>query len=350
MAIDAGGGCDSSRGCSSGSTSADTSKEAASAQSEAAKAEAAKNETAKAEAEKAAAEKAAAEKAAAEKAAAEKAAVAAVTNAPSVQAAFGVSSFTPASAPPVGMPSLLSHTPIAQQQVSLQTAVATPEVFSPVSMGATSFTGSATATVPSVSSFTPATPQPSGVGSRLSSPPVEQQLALQAATSLNATASMLSPTPVGPLTPLGPPATTGVGYLAGQPRNITLHEIAPGLSLQPIPARDFLAMQHAASLDGISLTVNEAFRTWEQQRALYEAYQQNRGNPANRPGHSNHQMGRSVDINVGRVYSSREYQWLAENAPRYNFRNDVPGEPHHWTHQGEFHTAPTPGTGGPRRR
>lgn len=99
MAIEAGGGCDSTGGCTAGSTSADASREAAAAQAEAAKAEAAKAE---------------AEKAAAEKAAAEKASTAAVTNSPAVQAAYGVSSFTPAAAPPTGMSSLQSPAQAAQ--------------------------------------------------------------------------------------------------------------------------------------------------------------------------------------------------------------------------------------------
>ncbi|MFP2924043.1 hypothetical protein ACLESO_02260 [Pyxidicoccus sp. 3LG] len=109
MAIEAGGGCDSRGGCTSGNTSADTSREAAAAQAEAARAEAAKAEAAKAEAEKAAAEKAAA---------------AAVTNSPAVQTAYGVSSFTPASAPPAGMRSLQSPSQAAQAKADFEKAMA----------------------------------------------------------------------------------------------------------------------------------------------------------------------------------------------------------------------------------
>ncbi len=92
-------------------------------------------------------------------------------------------------------------------------------------------------------------------------------------------------------------------------------------------------MKAAARRAGVSLSVVSGFRTMAQQKALYAAYKAGRGNLAARPGYSNHQGGLSADISTG-SYSSRTYRWLAANARRYGFVNDVRGEPWHWTYRG----------------
>lgn len=50
---------------------------------------------------------------------------------------------------------------------------------------------------------------------------------------------------------------------------------------------------------------------------------------------SNHGLGLSLDLrnNIG-TKSSAEYAWMAANAPKYGFRNDVPSEGWHWTYYG----------------
>ncbi|HEY5938144.1 MAG TPA: D-alanyl-D-alanine carboxypeptidase family protein [Kofleriaceae bacterium] len=92
-------------------------------------------------------------------------------------------------------------------------------------------------------------------------------------------------------------------------------------------ARAFLAMQRAAADDGLELNVWSGFRTHERQKQLYQAWRAGYGNPAAKPGFSNHQSGRALDLVI------RDEQiaaWLATNAQRFGFRRTVANEPWHW--------------------
>jgi hypothetical protein len=61
---------------------------------------------------------------------------------------------------------------------------------------------------------------------------------------------------------------------------------------------------------------------------LYRAWKKGRGNKAARPGLSNHQSGRAVDISFNRA--SGAYEWLEANAMTFGFKRTVRGEPWHW--------------------
>ena len=92
-------------------------------------------------------------------------------------------------------------------------------------------------------------------------------------------------------------------------------------------ARAFLVMQRAAAEDGLELNVWSGFRTHERQKQLYQAWRAGYGNPAAKPGYSNHQSGRALDLVI------RDEQiaaWLATNAQRFGFRRTVANEPWHW--------------------
>ncbi len=91
-------------------------------------------------------------------------------------------------------------------------------------------------------------------------------------------------------------------------------------------------MHAAARAAGINLHVNSAFRSMEEQRALYQKYLNGTGNLAAKPGYSNHQGGIAVDINVGGTGTST-YKWLANNASRFGFVRTVPSEPWHWEYR-----------------
>lgn len=75
-----------------------------------------------------------------------------------------------------------------------------------------------------------------------------------------------------------------------------------------------------------------AYRTYDQQVELWNDYQNGTGSLAAYPGTSNHGWGLAVDIGVG-GYGTSAYNWLANNAGRWGFRNDVSGEPWHWGYQ-----------------
>jgi len=46
-----------------------------------------------------------------------------------------------------------------------------------------------------------------------------------------------------------------------------------------------------------------------------------------KPGYSNHEGGRSVNLNT----DTKTLNWLKANAAKYGFKNDVSFEPWHWT-------------------
>ncbi|MCC6335977.1 MAG: D-alanyl-D-alanine carboxypeptidase family protein, partial [Myxococcales bacterium] len=124
------------------------------------------------------------------------------------------------------------------------------------------------------------------------------------------------------------------GYVSGVPRTITVSDIGNGQRLRTDAAEAYKRMEADAARAGIHFYPESGFRTMEQQQHLYSLYLQGRGNLAARPGYSNHQGGISLDIGGTGGYGGAAYRWLAANAARYGFRNDVGGEPWHWTYGG----------------
>jgi hypothetical protein len=96
----------------------------------------------------------------------------------------------------------------------------------------------------------------------------------------------------------------------------------------------FLKMQAAAHAAGVRLVINSGFRTNAEQQYFYGCYQSgncNNGNLAARPGYSNHQSGRALDLTTS--------TWLANNASRFGFKRTVPSEAWHY----EYMTGTDPG-------
>ncbi len=131
-----------------------------------------------------------------------------------------------------------------------------------------------------------------------------------------------------------PGGGTVLGYVNGQPRQITVSSIGGNHVMRSDAAAAFNNLKAAAAAAGINLHVNSAFRTQAEQAELYRLYLAGQGNLAAKPGYSNHQGGLSVDINMPGSYSGATYRWLQANARRFGFVNDVGGEPWHWTFQG----------------
>lgn len=75
---------------------------------------------------------------------------------------------------------------------------------------------------------------------------------------------------------------------------------------------------------GYGLIFESCYRTYTQQQTAWNTYQSG-GNLAARPGTSNHGWGLAIDVAMTRYggFSSPNYKWLAENAPKYGFRTGV---------------------------
>jgi D-alanyl-D-alanine carboxypeptidase len=119
---------------------------------------------------------------------------------------------------------------------------------------------------------------------------------------------------------------SAVGYRKGRPVKLQLVTLG-WAEVEVRTARAFVAMREEAAESGIDLWINSGYRSHEQQAWLYQAWREGWGNSAARPGHSKHQSGRALDLDVR---DPATYEWLMKNARRFGFRRTVAGEPWHW--------------------
>lgn len=106
--------------------------------------------------------------------------------------------------------------------------------------------------------------------------------------------------------------------------------------------QNFLGMRAAALEDGIDLKVTSGYRSEQRQVELWN----NRANigavarPCSLNGTgSNHNSGVAIDIAVGcrngqSNCDTATYRWLKQNGGNWNFRNNLPSDPVHWSPTG----------------
>lgn len=119
-----------------------------------------------------------------------------------------------------------------------------------------------------------------------------------------------------------------LAYSKGSPSNVKVIRIG-GKRVTKTTGHAFLKMQKAAVAAGVNLTINSGFRTQSEQQYFYNCYKSgkcNNGNLAARPGYSNHQNGRALDLKTS--------SWLSSNAGKFGFRRTVPSEPWHYEYSG----------------
>jgi hypothetical protein len=134
-----------------------------------------------------------------------------------------------------------------------------------------------------------------------------------------------APDPVAAMLAALEPRTT-LGYLRGHRRPIEIVTLGD-VDVELATARAFLAMRAAAAASGVELALESGFRTRAEQADLYRAYRRGRGNKAARPGRSNHQSGRALDISVA---DPTTRAWMTANAASFGFARTVRSEPWHW--------------------
>ncbi len=125
------------------------------------------------------------------------------------------------------------------------------------------------------------------------------------------------------------------GYRHGRPTRVQL-VVVGGVELEAATARAFRAMAKAARTAGVHLGIRSGFRSHEKQQELYERYRAGWGNLAARPGYSNHQSGRAVDIFID---DHRIYAWLERHARAFGFKRTVRREAWHWEYIGATRAA-----------
>jgi len=120
-----------------------------------------------------------------------------------------------------------------------------------------------------------------------------------------------------------------MGYREGRRQVFEVVPLGPNaVEVELSTARAFLAMRAAAAEAGIDLGLVSGFRSVAQQRALFRAWRKGRGNRAARPGESNHQSGRALDIAV--TTEPGAVEWLESNGALFGFKRTVKSEPWHW--------------------
>ena len=139
------------------------------------------------------------------------------------------------------------------------------------------------------------------------------------------------------------------GYVLGKPVPLRLVEIDDaGHELEEATAAAFLEMAEAARADGVTFTVNTAWRDHDHQRRLYDSYMRKlsvwlvrkelpRPPPAAPPGFSTHEAGTTVDVESAGG-TNAAFHWLTANGARWGFRRSVKIEPWHWERRAEWVT------------
>ena len=139
-------------------------------------------------------------------------------------------------------------------------------------------------------------------------------------------AARLSPGQYGSLQP---PAEL-VGYGNGQVPAGALQSIGGEHRLYAPAAKAFTRMAADAKAQGVTIGVNESYRSLaEQQRLANELGLYSQGGKAAAPGTSNHGWGLALDLQL----DGKAQQWMRDNSHRYGFVEDVAREPWHWTYR-----------------
>jgi len=121
-------------------------------------------------------------------------------------------------------------------------------------------------------------------------------------------------------------ARTATGWSKGSKKQIKLVWVA-GAEVEAKTAKAFRKMASAAAKQGIQLAIRSGFRSHDKQKELYARFRRGWGHMAAKPGFSNHQSGRAVDIYIEEY---KVYEWLKKHAHKFGFKKTVRREAWHW--------------------
>jgi peptidoglycan hydrolase-like protein with peptidoglycan-binding domain len=99
-----------------------------------------------------------------------------------------------------------------------------------------------------------------------------------------------------------------------------------GKLISPQIAANFDRMVAAAAREGISIEINDGYRSSEEQAVLYQLYKSGKGPIAAPPGQSLHNKGLAIDF----YDRPGAWAWLKAHATDYGFKNFDP-EPWHYS-------------------
>ncbi len=134
---------------------------------------------------------------------------------------------------------------------------------------------------------------------------------------------------VEPLSSISCSERSDTGYSRGVATPITVVTV-DGRPVEVDTANAYYVMAQAAARDGVEIRIVSGFRTMSEQEHLYYCYTScscNSCNLAARPGYSNHQSGRALDLNTR---APGVLTWLNAHGHDYGFSRTVPSEAWHW--------------------
>lgn len=135
------------------------------------------------------------------------------------------------------------------------------------------------------------------------------------------------------------------GYARGKPFPLLLVDIDGRHWAESGTASAYLEMREAASKASVKLDISSAWRSHEEQTAIWKSRQDAAARAllgqAATPGWSRHESGRALDIRTGLTAAgfaagdrTDVYRWLELHAASYGFKRTVASEPWHWEHVG----------------
>lgn len=116
-------------------------------------------------------------------------------------------------------------------------------------------------------------------------------------------------------------------YGNGRVPTSQLQSIGDGERLWAPAAQAFTRLRAAAARDGVSMGVNDSYRSYDQQVDMAERKGlRSQGGLAAQPGTSSHGWGMALDLQL----DGKALSWMRSHADEYGFAETVSGEPWHW--------------------
>lgn len=119
-------------------------------------------------------------------------------------------------------------------------------------------------------------------------------------------------------------------YIPNELETVSYEYSINNTKLNKTSLENFINMFNAAKENGLTIKITTAYRDYNFQSILYNNYVNSDGQDkadtySARPGHSEHQFGYSIDLTNGEnakfseFESTKEYEWLKDNAYKYGF-------------------------------
>jgi hypothetical protein len=127
-------------------------------------------------------------------------------------------------------------------------------------------------------------------------------------------------------------AGTIPGSRAVDPRVLDQNETVPvegRFRLRADAAKAYLDMKRTAASEGVRITLTSAWRSYQEQKYLYDNQNKPGFNPAAAPGTSKHEFGLAIDVANG-------IPWVTRHGSRFGWIATVPGEPWHFEYNGSY--------------